>query len=225
MKTVRRSLTKKREESAQSLSSLVLADDIEVFGPEAALALHELPGRLAEMNRVYRQQVARRALLTVPELGPWIGQRVNVFLRHDAVFVFAIHRDSSVAMANFVELRNASFVVDQTGRRQTLQKTGTLPNLSTVHAFVAGDMIGVENEPPEISPTEWHPVHYRPDHAPHFTLGSCTADPQDTAASLCLPLLTAQHVLMVPGRIKVWCQRPVCGELSDYTDSAAGVIV
>jgi len=231
MKTVRR-FSALATRIHTSRTSLTVADDVEAFGPAAALALQELPRPLAEMNRLYRHLVARRALLTPAACQNWIGQRVNVFLRHDAVYVFAIHRDAAVAMANCVELRNVSFVVDQTGRQQTLKKTGTLPNLSTVHAFVSGDVISIEDAAPDFNPADWHPVFYRPDHAASFTLGSWPNDAvsrtSPVASSAGLPLLTARHVLMIPGRTKVWCQRPVCGEWPqtsgtvDATENPAG---
>ena len=72
--------------------ALVLADDIASFGITAAIALAQLTPKIADLNRTYRQLVSARALSVLPEIQPWVEQTVNVFLRHDNVFVFAIHR-------------------------------------------------------------------------------------------------------------------------------------
>jgi hypothetical protein len=184
------------------------ADDIGSFGAEAALALSELPTAIAGMNRVYRHLISRRALSALPLLEDWIGHQTNVFLRHDAVFVFAIHHHPHVGMANFVELRDATFVVDEIGRNQTLRKTGTLPNQSTVHAFVSGQLLNIANQPPDIDLKNWHPVVYRPDQGCHFLATISPGELSEISPSEFRPVQSARRVFMIPGRIKVWCQEP-----------------
>ena len=189
----------------------VLADDVAAFGIAAAVALAQLPPKIADLNRTYRRLVAARALSLLPEIKPWLAKSVDVFLRHDAVFVFAIHRAPRVGMANSVELFQARFVVDETGRQQTLRQEGTLPNLSTVHAFVTGHLGHLSDETPEVALSDWHPVLYRPDLGPAFmTTSSPGPMPENLRQSL-LPVHSAERVLMIPGRIKVWCQGPSCG--------------
>ena len=189
----------------------VLADDIAAFGIAAAVALAQLPPKIADLNRTYRRLIAARALSLLPEIKPWLEKSVDVFLRHDAVFVFAIHRARRVGMANSVELRQARFVVDEIGRQQTLRQEGTLPNLSTVHAFVTGDIGHLSDAVPEVSLSDWHPVLYRPDLGPAFmTTSSPGPMPENIRQSL-MPVHSAERVLMIPGRIKVWCQGPSCG--------------
>jgi hypothetical protein len=185
-----------------------VADDVASFGVDAAQALSELPIAIAGLNRTYRHLVARRSLLSLPQLNDWLGTPANVFLRHDAVFVFAIHHHPHVGMANFVELHDATFVVDEIGRQQTLQKTGTLPNHSTVHAFVSGRLIRIQNEALSLDLQTWHPVLYRPDQGPHFLAARCPGELPDVCSQEFQPVQSASRVLMVPGRVKVWCQNP-----------------
>lgn len=189
----------------------VLADDIEAFGIAAAVALAQLPPKIADLNRTYRRLVAARALSSLSDIKPWLAKSVDVFLRHDTVFIFAIHRAPQVGMANAVELCEARFLVDETGRQQTLRQEGTLPNLSTVHAFVTGYVGLLSDEAPEVVLRDWHPVLYRPDLGPAFmTTSSPGPMPENVRQSL-LPVHSAERVLMIPGRIKVWCQGPSCG--------------
>ena len=189
----------------------VLADDVAAFGIAAAVALAQLPPKIADLNRTYRRLITARALSLLPEINPWLEKSVDVFLRHDTVFVFAIHRAPQVGMANAVELCEARFLVDETGRQQTLRQQGTLPNLSTVHAFVTGYVGLLSDEAPEVVLSDWHPVLYRPDLGPAFmTTLSPGPMPENVRQSL-LPVHSAERVLMIPGRIKVWCQGPGCG--------------
>lgn len=189
----------------------VLADDIASFGLTAAVALAQLSPKIADLNRTYRQLVSARALSVLPEIQPWVEQTVNVFLRHDNVFVFAIHCSPQVGMANAVELREARFVVDEAGRQQTLRQEGTLPNLSTVHAFVTGDVCSLSNEAPDVILSDWHPVLYRPDIGRAF-MTTLTPGPIPENVRFDLqPVHSAERVLMIPGKIKVWCQGPSSG--------------
>lgn len=213
------------------------ADDISAFGPAAALALTELPRHIAALNRTYRHLVSERALWMMPAVATWRHHTVNVFLRHDAVYVFAIHHHPHVGMANFVDLRNASFVVDATGRNQTLRKTGTLPNSSTVHAYVAGELTAIGDEPlnsvtasfPELSystdlphPELWHPVYYRPDRDSQFMTSLLPTTAEGSASLVLQPVHTAARVRMIPGRIKVWCQQPNCPQVDSNSSARSG---
>ena len=204
-------LTLSPQSAIVSSGAEVLADDIAAFGIAAAVALAQLPPKIADLNRTYRRLVAARALSLLPEIKPWLEQLVDVFLRHDAVFVFAIHRAPQVGMANAVELCDARFVVDETGRQQTLRQEGTLPNLSTVHAFVTGNAGLLSDEAPEITLSDWHPVLYRPDLGPAFMTTSSPGPMAEDVRQSLLPVHFAERVLMIPGRIKVWCQGPSCG--------------
>lgn len=206
------------QSSTISIDAHKLADDLAAFGITAAAALAQLSPPMANLNRTYRQLVAKRALSILPEIQPWVGQAVEVFLRHDNVFVFAIHRSPQVGMANAVELCEARFVVDETGRQQTLRLEGTLPNLSTVHAFVIGRASSLSNEPPDVDLSDWHPVLYRPDMGTTFmTTSSPGPIPENVRVDL-LPMHSAERVLMIPGRIKVWCQGP-CSEVLNPCDT------
>lgn len=196
--------------SIESNDADALADDIAAFGIAAAVALAQLPPKIADLNRTYRRLVSARALSVLPEIKVWLQQTVDVFLRHDNVFVFAIHCAPRVGMANAVELCQAEFVVDETGRQQTLRQEGTLPNQSTVHAFVRGRVCSLSDEAPEVILSDWHPVLYRPDIGDTFMT---TAVPGPLPGSTRLelrPVRAADRVLMIPGRIKVWCQGPNC---------------
>ena len=203
----------------------VLADDIEAFGIAAAVALAQLPPKIADLNRTYRRLVAARALSSMSDIKPWLAKSVDVFLRHDTVFVFAIHREPQVGMANAVELCEARFLVDETGRQQTLRQQGTLPNLSTVHAFVTGHVGLLSDEAPEVVLSDWHPVLYRPDLGPAFlTTSSPGPMPENVLQSL-LPVHSAERVLMIPGKIKVWCQGPSCGIHNSSDGARTGELV
>ena len=190
----------------------LLADDIAAFGMTAAVALAQLTPSIADLNRTYRELVSARSLSVLPGIQPWVGQTVNVFLRHDNVFVFAIHRSPQVGMANAVELCEARFVVDETGRQQTLRQEGTLPNLSTVHAFVTGRVYSLSNEAPDVVLSDWHPVLYRPDIGTAFMTTSLPGPLIENMCSDLQPVHSAERVLMIPGKIKVWCQGP-CSDL------------
>ena len=186
----------------------VLADDVAAFGIAAATALAQLTPKIADLNRTYRQLVSARALSVLPEIQPWVEETVNVFLRHDNVFVFAIHRAPQIGMTNAVELCEARFVVDETGRQQTLRQEGTLPNLSTVHAFVTGRVCSLSNEAPDVVLSDWHPVLYRPDIGTAFMTTSLPGPLIENMRLDLLPVQSAERVLMMPGKIKVWCQGP-----------------
>jgi hypothetical protein len=186
----------------------VLADDIEAFGIAAAVALAQLPPKIANLNRTYRRLVAARALSSLSDIKPWLAKSVDVFLRHDTVFVFAIHRAPQVGMANAVELCEARFLVDETGRQQTLRQQGTLPNLSTVHAFITGRVCSLSNEAPDVILSDWHPVLYRPDIGTAFMTTSTPGPIPENVRLDFLPVHSAERVLMIPGKIKVWCQGP-----------------
>ena len=188
--------------------ALVLADDIASFGITAAIALAQLTPKIADLNRTYRQLVSARALSVLPEIQPWVEQTVNVFLRHDNVFVFAIHRSPQIGMTNAVELCEARFVVDETGRQQTLRQAGTLPNLSTVHAFVTGRVCSLSDEAPDVILSDWHPVLYRPDIGTAFMTTSTPGPIPENRRLDFQPVHSAERVLMIPGKIKVWCQGP-----------------
>lgn len=203
----------------------VLADDIAAFGMTAAVALAQLPPQIADLNRTYRQLVSARALSVLPEIQSWAEQTVNVFLRHDNVFVFAIHRSSQVGMANAVELCEARFFVDEMGRQQTLRREGTLPNQSTVHAFVTGRACSLSNEAPDVLLDEWHPVLYRPDIGTAF-MTTAFPGPMIEKVRLDLqPVHSARRVLMIPGKIKVWCQGPDSGILHACDATQTGELV
>ena len=186
----------------------LLADDIAAFGMTAAVALAQLTPSIADLNRTYRELVSARSLSVLPGIQPWVGQTVNVFLRHDNVFVFAIHRAPQIGMTNAVELCEARFVVDETGRQQTLRQEGTLPNLSTVHAFVTGRVCSLSNEAPDVILSDWHPVLYRPDIGTAFMTTSLPGPLIENMCSDLQPVHSAERVLMIPGKIKVWCQGP-----------------
>ncbi|MFO0999297.1 MAG: hypothetical protein U0936_03095 [Planctomycetaceae bacterium] len=194
--------------SIMNSDAQVLADDIAAFGMAAAVALAQLPPTIADLNRTYRQLVSARALSVMPEIQPWVERTVNVFLRHDNVFVFAIHCSPQVGMTNAVELCEARFVVDETGRQQTLRKEGTLPNLSTVHAFVTGRVCNLSDEAPDVVLSDWHPVLYRPDIGTSFMTTSLPGPIPANVRCELQPVHTADRVLMIPGKIKVWCQGP-----------------
>jgi hypothetical protein len=186
----------------------VLTDDIAAFGTTAAVALAQLTPKIADLNRTYRQLVSERALSVLPEIQSWVDQTVNVFLRHNNVFVFAIHRSPQIGMTNAVELREARFVVDETGRQQTLRTEGTLPNMSTVHAFVTGRICSLSNKAPDAVLSDWHPVLYRPDIGTAFMTTALPGPLIENVRLDLLPVHSAQRVLMIPGKIKVWCQGP-----------------
>lgn len=194
--------------SIMNSEAQVLADDIAAFGMAAAMALAQLTPKIADLNRTYRQLVSARALSVLPEIQPWVEQAVDVFLRHDNVFVFAIHRPPQIGMTNAVELCEARFVVDETGRQQTLRQEGTLPNLSTVHAFVTGRVCSLSDEAPEVMLSDWHPVLYRPDIGTSFMTTSTPGPVSQNVRFDLRPVHTAERVLMIPGKIKVWCQGP-----------------
>jgi hypothetical protein len=196
------------QSSIMNSDAQVLADDIAAFGITAAAALAQLTPKIADLNRTYRQLVSARALSVLPEIQPWAEQTVNVFLRHDNVFVFAIHRAPQIGMTNAVELCEARFVVDETGRQQTLRKEGTLPNLSTVHAFITGRVCSLSNEAPDVILSDWHPVLYRPDIGTAFMTTSTPGPIPENVRLNFLPVHSAERVLMIPGKIKVWCQGP-----------------
>jgi hypothetical protein len=196
------------QSSIMNSDAQVLADDIAAFGIVAAAALAQLPPKIAGLNRTYRQLVSARALSVLPEIQPWVEQTVNVFLRHDNVFVFAIHRSPQIGMTNAVELCEARFVVDETGRQQTLRQEGTLPNLSTVHAFATGRVSSLSNEAPDVMLSDWHPVLYRPDIGTAFMTTSIPGPIPENVRFDLQPVHSAERVLMMPGKIKVWCQGP-----------------
>jgi hypothetical protein len=176
-------------------SAIVLADDIEEFGPDVALSLSELPSSIADLNRRYRRLVARRGLRTLPDMECWTGRPVEVFLRHDAVFVFAVATDDTIGMCNRVELMNSSLVVDISGRRQTLSQSGPLPNATTVHAFVQGIALSFSDDDSIPDMFGWEPVVYRPLTCETF-VNSITGQ----------PVYRAMRTHMTAGRTKVWCQ-------------------
>jgi hypothetical protein len=196
------------QSSIMNSDAQLLADDIAAFGITAAAALAQLTPKIADLNRTYRQLVSARALSVLPEIQQWVEQTANVFLRHDNVFVFAIHRAPQIGMTNTVELCEARFVVDETGRQQTLRKEGTLPNLSTVHAFVTGRVCSLSNEAPDVILSDWHPVLYRPDIGTAFMTTSLPGPLIENMRLDLLPVHSAERVLMMPGKIKVWCQGP-----------------
>jgi hypothetical protein len=183
-----------RHSETMHSAAIVVADDVEEFGLETAVALAELPADIARLNRSYRRIVAQRTLRKVPEIYEWCGRTVQVFLRHDEVYVFAVACGDFIGMANQLELTDAAFVVDTTGRQQTLQQSGPLTNFTTVHAFISGTLrrISDETEIPELS--GWEPVIYRPSSFESFASAV-------TGRSIHRSL----RVLMVPGRVKVWC--------------------
>jgi len=156
------------------------------------------------LNRTYCHLLAARALSVLPMISKWIGQQVNVFLRHDAQYVFAIHHHPHIGMANVVELNNARFTVDESGRIQTLQKSGPLPNKASVHAFVSGQLADLSNDNSRLNSDTWWPVVYRPDTCTHFM----TSEQSTDAPEMWRAVQHADRVLMIPGPIKVWCQGP-----------------
>ncbi len=173
----------------------VFENDLQQFGPDSALALAELSEPLAQLNRSYRQQVQNRGLSTCPEITRWIGCQVTVFLRHDQVYIFAVVCAHRCGMANRVRLADATLFVDPVGRTQTISQRGTLPNRSTVHAFIRGTLVEISDDSPEEDLAEWSPVIYRPAENSEFIIESNRS-----------AVTHAQRVLMIPGRIKVWGQ-------------------
>lgn len=210
--------------SIMNSDAQALADDIAAFGITAAVALAQLPPTIADLNRTYRQLVSARALSVLPEIQLWVEKTVNVFLRHDNVFVFAIHHGPQIGMTNAVELCEARFVVDETGRQQTLRQEGTLPNLSTVHAFVTGRVCGLSNEAPDVILSNWHPVLYRPDIGTAFMTTASPGPLVENERIDLQPVHSAERVLMIPGRVKVWCQGPNSRILKSYDVQQKGEI-
>lgn len=160
--------------------------------PDDHPALRGLACQTARLNRIYVRDVANRALRTLPEIAAWRGKRVRVFLRHTTEFVFALSCDDVIGMANSVDIHDAIFFVDETGRQQTLRKEGPLPNGSTVHAWVEGTLIDVSNDFIRC-PEGCTAVTFRPAQAPWFV-----TSPEQ------LPLFSASEVLFRAGEFKVW---------------------
>lgn len=156
----------------------------------------DVPDALMELNRIYLQQVTSRALLTPAEAVAWLDQPVTVFLRHDRVRVFAIVRDRSVAMADFVTLTDVEFHVNQAGRMQSNQMQGPLPNRRTVHAWLTGRLLDIAESGQLPNPRKWQPVVYNPAQMNCFQLGESSQ-----------AVFRCSEVRMVPGRCKVWCPR------------------
>lgn len=185
--------------------------DIVMFGTDAAVALRSLSSHSAALNRGYRIQVQQRSLRVLPEIQEWSGRQVQVFLRHDSVYVFAIAFNQLFGMANHVELTAAELNVDPEGRRQTLSKCGPLANLTSVHAYVTGTLTRITDGTEHPDLTDWIPVVYRP--ADHVSF---------VCQKSGCPVHHAASVLMIPGDVKVWCQGLT--NLTDATDSRLRVI-
>lgn len=60
-----------------------------------------------------------------------------------------------------VKLRNARFIVSESGRQKTIQE-----KRKRVHAYIRGELIGIN----EFIPDDFLQVHYNPYHTPLFTL-------------------------------------------------------
>ncbi|MBL8814990.1 MAG: hypothetical protein JNL58_03090 [Planctomyces sp.] len=189
----------------QLLPRPLVVSDLEAFGPDAAVALAELHPQIADLNRIYRMQVQSRSLISGKLLDEWNGRRVRVFLRHDSVFVFAIASDNEVGMANLVELNKVRFVVDATGRSQTLSLRGPLANSTTVHAWLEGTLVSssehttdaslLPNLANEIQKQGFVPITYRPALFESFV----TCDSHQ-------PVVTVDSAKLIPGKQKVWAR-------------------
>ncbi len=179
--------------------------DLEQFGLDAAVALAELHPQIADLNRTYRMRVQSRSLISGKLLEEWNGRRVKVFLRHDSVFVFAIASDSEIGMANHVELNTVRFIVDATGRSQTLSLRGPLANSTTIHAWLEGILVSSSEHAAdttllptlanEVQKQGFVPVTYRPALFESFV----TCDSHQ-------PVKTADSLKMIPGKLKVWAR-------------------
>lgn len=192
-------------EMEDPFSRPLFASDLEVFGVETAIALAELSAPVADLNRRYRQATQARSLLSGESLTPWIGQPVRVFLRHDTVYVFALTVGRQFGMANRVVLGNIKFTVDRLGRDQTLSLRGPLQNMTTVHAWLDGELLEVHefadtensgtSERQQLIEQGFTGVTYRPALFSTFVNNELTA-----------PVMSASKAVLLPGRCKLWCR-------------------
>ncbi len=193
------------ESRATPLRQVQFVRDCAAFGCESAEALQQLSPDVASLNRRYRLAVESRDLRRLPEISAWRGRTARVFLRHDAVFVFAIACGTEFGMTNSVELRDVRFEVDLVGRAQTLEHRGPLAGQTAVHACLSGILADMSDEwerdgqselPHPVNSdgtVEWRPVLYRPTEHQTFV------DALDQE-----PVVCASCVLMIPGPVKVW---------------------
>lgn len=168
-------------------------------GPRAGFAeaaLQQLPSAIREINRVYLQHIQQRSLITVPDMRPWVGQPVTVFLRHDQVQVFAVLHQAVVGMANYVQLRAVRFHVDAVARKASNAELGPLPNRRTVHAYLTGELVAVAEDGRQPSAEQWEPIVYHPVYQSTFVRAADQS-----------PVRTSDEAILVPGRHKVWCPR------------------
>lgn len=192
-------------EMEDPFSRPLFANDLEVFGVETAIALAELSPAVAELNRSYRQAVQNRSLVSGQKLDNWLGQRVRVFLRHDSVYVFVISCGRQFGMANRLVLHDVRFVVDRIGREQTLSLRGPLQNMTTVHAWLEGQLAEVSEfadtdnsgtlERQQLTASTYTGVTYRPALFATFVNHELTA-----------PVTSANAAVLLPGRCKIWCR-------------------
>jgi hypothetical protein len=69
-------------------------------------------------------------------------------------------------------------------------------------------LIRIQDDAPALDLQTWHPVLYRPDRGPCFLAAVSPGDLADQALPQFRPVQFATRVLMIPGRVKVWCQNP-----------------
>ncbi len=156
-------------------------------------ALDALPKSIRRLNKVYLDGISARNLLPSVECQDWIGKPASVFLRHDKVCVFAIVCEDHVGMADFVTLANAQFHVDLTGRLQSNQQQGPLPNRRTVHAYLTGTLTEISDSGTVPGDVRWKPVQYLPAEYSSFRIAGDNVDIRHSAI-----------VRLTPGRQKVW---------------------
>lgn len=160
-------------------------------------ALSQLSTDISLLNTRYLRCLAVDEPTKATDLESLQGKPAIVFLRHEEVDVFAIslqgQKGDTIATANSVIIRNVTFVVDETGRQQTLNKQGPLPNRRTIHAFLTGILETVSDEAIEPDTSLWEPVSYNPVLSGSFVY-------RETKA----PIAASRTALLVPGKCKVW---------------------
>jgi hypothetical protein len=148
------------------------------------------------IHELYLRMIRDRSLIDPESMRSWMGRQVTVYLRHESVDRFLIEWNHSEAgFANFVELADARFLVDQASRQKTLDRTGPLPNRRTIHACIVGKLLDVRCQAPEFLRAGLKPVIYNP-----------TKHTQFMDAVTGREIHFSPRVFCVCERTKVWCQ-------------------
>ncbi len=152
---------------------------------------------IAALNRRYLETVRHRALCGATVVNSWQGCTVSVFLRHESDHVFAVAADNLIGMADFVALEQATFEVDEAGRREACQGTGLLPNGRNVHAFVRGRLLWAAMHSLWTVPDDWPSIVYNPHQMKQFQI-------QHNGQ----PVSRSETVVFTPRPMQVRCAMP-----------------